>query len=142
QNRAVGIVGQGVSEVVAADAVVAHLNTLWYCTPGQAAGDLHAEGVVAQEDVADAGHQDGPPGGLDRLLFRRGQLDFLGREEEAVPGSPRPDGYARIIVHQDGDVEAALDVTLHRRDGGASAGQGEIEDVASRVRAEPHPIAF
>ena len=99
-------------------------------------GDLDAEAVVAEEDVADARPR-GRAAPARRRRPSRQRLDLVGREEEAVPGLARDaEVAARVVLEVDRQVHGALrcprSIASTTRD---PAGQREVEDVAARPRA-------
>ena len=115
------VILQGVRQVHAADAEVDHVNAGRQPAAREAPDDRHSETVVAQEHIADPGHEDAL---LDLLAHSRvvvERLHLLGREEEAVTDlSLLPQVAPRIVLHRDGDLYLSLHALheLLRRAGG------------------------
>jgi hypothetical protein len=96
---------------------------------------LDPEAVVGEEDVADAGDQDA----LGRRVRRAPeQLDFLGREEEAVPGLARtPEVAPRVVLEHHGDwTPPSRSCWTTRRP--RPAVERAVEDVAGAARVQAH----
>ena len=93
-------------------------------------GERDAEPVVAEEDVADPGHQHAP---LRRGAARLGgqRLDLGRGEEEAMAeAAGGAEVAAGVVLHGDHQVDGALRVLLDRVHDGDPAVQREVEDVA------------
>src|SRR5581483_9803340 len=63
-------------------------------------------------------------------------------EEEAVPDLARePEVLARVVVDDDGQVDAPLEVGLDGLDRRRLAREGDVEDVGPGARPEAHAVA-
>ena len=126
--------------------------------------DLHAEPVVAQEDVADPrdehapvgpaewrlqrqigrihrGHRHGAHGAL-RVLGGHGaeRLDLVGMEEEVAAVREEHLG-GGVVVDGDRDVHLAVDVVEHAGDRRHQAVEEHVVRVGAARRVEPHARA-
>ena len=123
QHEHVVAVEQLVGEVDAADAVLAHASTPvghGRGRPREAAGDLDAEAVVAEEHVADAGHED-----PHRAPPRRGRSSRSGpvrRRSSAAGSSSSVTARCSLAVH----------VVEHAGHGGRLAGEEQVVGVGPR----------
>ena len=112
---------QGVGEIEAANAEVGYAHGLRQLQAGHAANYFHTESVVAEEDVADAGNEDGwfLHGGDLREIIGREWLDFFRVEEEAMAGlTKQAHILARVVVENYADVLLAFVILFDAFDGG------------------------
>ena len=104
-------------------------------------GERDAEAVVAEEDVADPGHEDAPRGAAARRVGGQ-RLDLRRGEEEAVAeAAGGAEVAAGVVLDRDHEVDGALRVLLDRVHDGDPAVQREVEHVGALPRAQAHAAA-